>query len=86
MPQALIIGKEGQDLHKLEKIQYCVQDGAAVIHMNCPGNLNAIDERMAEELDLALAFAEEDPKAGIVVLKGLERAFSAGGDIRFFYD
>lgn len=86
MPQALIIGKEGQDLHKLEKIQYCVQDGAAVIHMNCPGNLNAIDERMAEELDLALAFAEENPKAGIVVLKGLERAFSAGGDIRFFYD
>ena len=54
--------------------------------MNSQKNLNAIDESMVEEISAALDRAENDAEAKVVVLKGLPRAFSAGGDIGFFYD
>lgn len=71
---------------KLEKLLYSVEDGVAVITMNYMKNLNAIDEQMAEELKAALDEAEQDPEVRVVVLKGADRAFSAGGDIGYFYD
>ena len=74
-----------QHLGKLEKIIYSAQDGIATIIMNDPSNLNAIDEQMADELLTAFQRAEQDAEVKVVVLKGLEKAFSAGGDIRYFY-
>lgn len=71
---------------KLEKLLYETEDGIAVITMNYMKNLNAIDEQMAEELKAALDQAEQDPAVKVVVLKGADRAFSAGGDIGYFYD
>ena len=68
-----------------EKLLYSVEDGVAVITMNYIKNLNAIDEQMAEELKKALDDAQEDPKVKVVVLKGSDRAFSAGGDVGYFY-
>ena len=65
---------------KLEKLLYETKDGIAVITMNYMKNLNAIDEQMAEELKAALDQAELDPNVKVVVLKGADRAFSAGGD------
>lgn len=70
---------------ELQKTEYSVKDGIAVITMNFPKNLNAIDEQMAGELQYLLDQAEGDDAVKIVVLKGTERAFSAGGDIGFFY-
>lgn len=69
-----------------QKIQYGVTDGVATIEMVYPKNLNAIDEQMAEELLEALALAETDEAVRVIVLKGGEKAFSAGGDIGYFYD
>ncbi len=66
---------------ELEKIVYKVEDGIAVIQMNYPKNLNAVDDKMAEELLVCLNAAEDDPAAKVVVIKGIARAFSAGGDI-----
>ena len=74
-----------QHLGKLEKIIYSAQDGIATIIMNDPSNLNAIDEQMADELLTAFQRAVQDAEVKVVVLKGLEKAFSAGGDIRYFY-
>lgn len=74
-----------QHLGELEKIIYSAQDGIATIIMNDPSNLNAIDEQMADELLTAFQRAEQDAEVKVVVLKGLEKAFSAGGDIRYFY-
>ena len=74
-----------QHLGKLEKIIYSAQDGIATIIMNDPSNLTAIDEQMADELLTAFQRAVQDAEVKVVVLKGLEKAFSAGGDIRYFY-
>lgn len=70
---------------KLEKLHYDVTDGIAVITMDYPKNLNAIDEQMADELLYVIDKAEKDPAAKVVVLKGSPKAFSAGGDIGYFY-
>lgn len=61
------------------------EDGIAVITMNYMKNLNAIDEQMADELMYIVDAAEKDSNVKVVVLKGTDRAFSAGGDIGYFY-
>ena len=67
------------------KLKYVVQNHVAVIKMDAPANLNAIDEEMADELLKAMQAAEEDQDVNVVLLKGAEKSFSAGGDIKFFY-
>ena len=71
---------------ELKKLIYTVEDGIAVITMNYLKNLNAIDEQMADELLYAIDKAENDPEVRVVVLKGTPKAFSAGGDIGYFYE
>ena len=71
---------------ELKKLIYTVEDGIAVIKMNYMKNLNAIDEQMADELMYVVDAAEKDPNVKVVVLKGSDKAFSAGGDIGYFYD
>ena len=70
---------------ELKKLIYTVEDGIAVITMNYLKNLNAIDEQMADELMYVVDAAEKDPNVKVVVLKGTPKAFSAGGDIGYFY-
>lgn len=70
---------------ELNKLIYTVEDGIAVITMNYLKNLNAIDEQMADELMYVIDAAEKDPSVKVVVLKGSQKAFSAGGDIGYFY-
>ena len=53
--------------------------------MNYMKNLNAIDEQMADELMYVVDAAEKDPNVKVFVLKGSNKAFSAGGDIGYFY-
>ncbi len=71
---------------EFQKLVYTVEDNIAVIRMDYMKNLNAIDEQMAAELKGALDAADADPEVRVVVLKGGKKAFSAGGDIGFFYD
>ena len=70
---------------KLNKLHYTVEDGIAVVQLDYPKNLNAIDEEMADELLYVVQAAEADESVKVVVFKGLLRAFSAGGDIGYFY-
>ena len=70
---------------KLEKLIYTVENGVAVVTMNYMKNLNAIDEQMADELMYVVDMAEKDSSVKVLVLKGSEKAFSAGGDIGYFY-
>ncbi|MFR9099175.1 MAG: enoyl-CoA hydratase/isomerase family protein [Anaerostipes hadrus] len=66
---------------KLEKLQFVVEDGVGIITMNYMKNLNAIDDQMADELMYVVDTCENDPNVKVVVLKGMPKAFSAGGDI-----
>ena len=70
---------------ELQKLIYTVEDGIAVVTMNYMKNLNAFDEQMADELMYVVDKAEHDPEVRVLVIKGAEKAFSAGGDIGYFY-
>ncbi len=70
---------------ELQKLIYSVEEGIATITMNYGKNLNAIDDQMADELLYCFDQAEKDPAVKAVILNSAGKAFSAGGDIGFFY-
>src|SRR6266542_2609813 len=58
------------------------RDGIAVVTVNRPEKLNALDDRTMEELDGAFTALRSDPAVGGVILTGAgEKAFVAGADI-----
>lgn len=62
-------------------VRYEKRDNYALIVMNRPRKLNALNEDMWSGLRLALSRAENDNDVRSVVLTGGEKAFSAGNDI-----
>ena len=61
------------------------QDGIAVLTLNRPDKLNAIDYALIDALSTALDALETDAAVRAVILTGAgERAFSAGADIAEF--
>jgi len=59
-------------------------DGTAVLWIDRPDKLNAMDPTFFAELPEALAELDADPDVDVCVLTGRGRAFSAGGDIASF--
>ena len=64
---------------------FTIEDNIGIISMNYPSNLNAIDMEMVEELLNILDECENNPEVKVVVIKSAGKAFSAGGDIGYFY-
>ena len=58
-----------------------ISDRIATVTMNRPEKLNAVDERMHEELAQIFIDLNNDPDIDVVILTGAGRAFSSGGDI-----
>jgi 2-(1,2-epoxy-1,2-dihydrophenyl)acetyl-CoA isomerase len=56
-------------------------DGIAVLVMNRPDKLNALNSELSTALNAALARIAEDDSIHVVVLGGAGRAFCAGGDL-----
>ncbi len=54
----------------------------AVIRLNRPSVLNALNTPLMKQLSAALKDIDTDPQIGAVVLTGNERVFSAGADIK----
>ena len=66
-----------------EHILVDVEDGVAIITLNRPKQLNAMNHKLGEELHDAVKKAEADDAIGCIVITGAgDRAFSAGGDIK----
>ena len=66
-----------------EHILVDVEDGVAIITLNRPRQLNAMNRKLGRELHDAVKQAEADDANGCIVITGAgERAFSAGGDIK----
>jgi enoyl-CoA hydratase/carnithine racemase len=61
-------------------VRYVAERGVGRITLTRPRVLNALDERLAEELATAAALAAADPDARVVVVAGEGRAFSSGMD------
>jgi len=59
-----------------------IEDGVAVITMNRPEVLNAMNRKLCDELhETVLRLAGDDDVGCIVITGAGEKAFSAGGDI-----
>ena len=65
-----------------QEILYQVEDPVATITLNRPDRLNAFTQRMDDEIKHAVAQAEADPAAVVIVLTGAGRGFCAGADIQ----
>ena len=58
------------------------QDGTAIIRLNRPKALNALNAQLIGELGRALDGFEADAKVGAIIITGSEKAFAAGADIK----
>lgn len=59
-----------------------IEDYVALIRLNRPDALNALNARMMAELADAMTAAEKNDKVRCIVLTGSEKAFAAGADVR----
>jgi enoyl-CoA hydratase len=65
-----------------EHILVNMEDGVAILTLNRPEKLNAMNQKLNRELRDAVKQADADDAVGCIVITGAgERAFSAGGDI-----
>jgi enoyl-CoA hydratase len=69
-----------------ETILIETQGKVALVRLNRPEALNALNAKLIEELDAALAAFEADDAIGCIVLTGSEKAFAAGADIKEMRD
>jgi enoyl-CoA hydratase len=53
----------------------------AIVRLNRPERMNALNDALALELAQALAAFDADPAIGAIVITGNEKAFAAGADI-----
>ncbi len=59
-----------------------IADKVALIRLNRPEALNAINAELLSELATALAAADKNDEVRCIVLTGSEKAFAAGADVR----
>ncbi|EEW26609.1 enoyl-CoA hydratase [Rhodobacter ferrooxidans] len=59
-----------------------IEDYVAVIRLNRPEALNAINAQLMTELAHAMAAADADEQVRCIVLTGSDKAFAAGADIK----
>jgi enoyl-CoA hydratase len=72
---------------EFENIEYKVEDGIAIITVNRPTALNALNAKTLQELCAAGWAASEDPAVGAIVVTGAgPKAFVAGADIKEMID
>jgi enoyl-CoA hydratase len=67
---------------QFECIIYDKQDRVAVIRLNRPKVLNAMNKRLWLDMQAALNDAREDESINVVVITGEGRAFSTGADLK----
>lgn len=64
-----------------ENILVEIHDKVGVIQLNRPKALNALNDKLMDELGAALLQFDGDENIGCIVLTGSEKAFAAGADI-----
>ena len=65
-----------------EHILYSVKDHIALITLNRPEVLNALNYKHYRELDTAIEKADKDADVRVIVITGAGRAFCAGEDLK----
>jgi len=62
-------------------VEYEAEGSIAVVRLNRPDRLNALNRQLQDELGEAFAAAEAAPEVRVLILTGTGRAFSVGADI-----
>lgn len=65
-----------------ETLLYAADNDVALITLNRPKVLNAMNQRMWVDLQTALDAVKTDPRIKVVLLTGQGRAFSSGADLK----
>jgi enoyl-CoA hydratase len=63
-----------------------IEDDTALIRLNRPDALNALNTKLMQELAAALTAADTNEKVRCIVLTGSDKAFAAGADVREMAD
>jgi 2-(1,2-epoxy-1,2-dihydrophenyl)acetyl-CoA isomerase len=71
---------------KYRDIELIKEEGVALIYLNRPNVLNALNETMKDELIHVLKETKEDDNIRVLVLTGRGRAFCAGADLNRFVE
>jgi len=64
-----------------ETVVYKKEENIGLVVFNRPGKLNALNQKVIEELSAAFINAEKDPEVKVLVLTGGPDLFGAGADI-----
>ena len=59
-----------------------IEDYVALIRLNRPDALNALNTRLMQELAQAITAADRNPAVRCLILTGSEKAFAAGADVK----
>ena len=84
LPGALAEKLESPAPFVLKAANLAVDDGVAVITMNRPNAMNALDPDTVASLAAAFDAAAADDAVKAIVIEGRGKAFIAGADIKFF--
>jgi enoyl-CoA hydratase/3-hydroxyacyl-CoA dehydrogenase len=84
LPESLAQRKKNPRPFALKAANLNIEDGLAVITMNRPNTMNALDPETVSSLADAFDSAAADPNVKAIVIEGRGKAFVAGADIKFF--
>ena len=59
-----------------------ISENVALVRLNRPESLNALNSQLLGELTDALTDADNNDKVRVIVLAGCDKAFAAGADIK----
>ena len=80
--QGLFCNKQGAARMAYETLIVETEDHVALIRLNRPEALNALNSTLLGELADALAAADRNDKVRCIVITGSDKAFAAGADIK----
>jgi len=66
----------------LKTLIVSIEDRVAIITLNRPRHLNALNLELIEELDQALTAVEQDGQVGALIITGQEEFFAVGADLK----
>jgi enoyl-CoA hydratase/carnithine racemase len=62
------------------------EEGVAIVRLNRPAALNALNSTMMDELSAVIPTLDADPAIHAIIVTGSEKAFAAGADIKEMAD
>ncbi|HJY63699.1 MAG TPA: 3-hydroxyacyl-CoA dehydrogenase/enoyl-CoA hydratase family protein [Ignavibacteria bacterium] len=76
----------GKAFWNLELVTLTKKGNNAVITINRPEDMNALNEKVVKQLEEKFTVADTDPSIKTIFITGSGKAFVAGADIKFFID